>query len=87
MRKKKRSRVVVLFLFKYNNDKFVLLCVNFITIRINWVKIARFSLIHIRIGTSLAFLRVHLSVDLYLAVIFAFEIELFQNKAVIYRLL
>ncbi|MBC6974117.1 DUF1290 domain-containing protein [Bacillus sp. Xin] len=63
------------------------MCVNFITIRINLVKIPRFSSIHIRIGTSLAFLRVHLSVDLYLAVIFAFEIELFQNKAVIHRLL
>ncbi|WP_232297257.1 MULTISPECIES: DUF1290 domain-containing protein [Bacillus cereus group] len=51
------------------------------------MKIVRFSWIHIRIGISLAFLQVHLSVDLYLAVIFVFEIELFQNKAIIHRLL
>ncbi|PFR29179.1 hypothetical protein COK19_06590, partial [Bacillus cereus] len=79
--------VVVLFLFKYNNDNYVFLYVNFLTIKINLVKIVRFSWIHIRIGISLAFLQVHLSVDLYLAVIFVFEIELFQNKAIIHRLL
>ncbi|WP_407639449.1 DUF1290 domain-containing protein [Bacillus gaemokensis] len=44
-------------------------------------------MIQVRIGISLAFLRVHLSVDLYLAVIFAFYAELFQNKAGIHKLL
>ncbi|MDX8360005.1 MULTISPECIES: small basic family protein [Bacillaceae] len=39
------------------------------------------------LATSLAFLGVHLGVDLYLAAVFAFGVRLFQNIAVIRRTL
>jgi len=39
------------------------------------------------LAASLAFLGVHLGVDLYLAAIFAFGVRLFQNIAVIRRLI
>ncbi|MCP8970240.1 small basic family protein [Ectobacillus ponti] len=42
---------------------------------------------NIILAASLAFLGVHLGVDLYLAAIFAFGVRLFQNIAVIRRLL
>ncbi|PPA72132.1 small basic family protein [Jeotgalibacillus proteolyticus] len=42
---------------------------------------------NIVLAISLAFLGVHLGVDLYLAAIFAFGVRLFQNIAVIRRLL
>jgi small basic protein len=41
---------------------------------------------NIVLAASLAFLGVHLGVDLYLAAIFAFGVRLFQNIAVIRRL-
>jgi small basic protein len=41
---------------------------------------------NIILAASLAFLGVHLGVDLYLAAIFAFGVRLFQNIAVIRRL-
>ncbi|MFT8320773.1 MAG: small basic family protein [Bacillus sp. (in: firmicutes)] len=41
---------------------------------------------NILLAASLAFLGVHLGVDLYLAAIFAFGVRLFQNIAVIRRL-
>lgn len=42
---------------------------------------------NILLATSLAFLGVHLGVDLYLAAVFAFGVRLFQNIAVIRRIL
>ncbi|MCJ7839557.1 small basic family protein [Lederbergia sp. NSJ-179] len=42
---------------------------------------------NIFLAASLAFLGVHLGVDLYLAAVFAFGIRLFQNIAVIRRIL
>jgi small basic protein len=42
---------------------------------------------NIILAASLAFLGVHLGVDLYLAAIFAFGVRLFQNIAVIRRLI
>lgn len=42
---------------------------------------------NILLAAGLAFLGVHIGVDLYLAAIFAFGIRLFQNIAVIRRLL
>lgn len=42
---------------------------------------------NIALAAALAFLGVHLGVDLYLAAIFAFGVRLFQNIAVIRRLL
>ncbi|WP_070120179.1 small basic family protein [Bacillus marinisedimentorum] len=42
---------------------------------------------NIALAASLAFLGVHLGVDLYLAAVFAFGVRLFQNIAVIRRLL
>ena len=42
---------------------------------------------NIVLAAGLAFLGVHLGVDLYLAAIFAFGVRLFQNIAVIRRLL
>lgn len=42
---------------------------------------------NIILAASLAFLGVHLGVDLYLAAIFAFGVRLFQNIAVIRRIL
>ncbi|MBS4207706.1 small basic family protein [Bacillus sp. FJAT-50079] len=42
---------------------------------------------NIILAASLAFLGVHLGVDLYLAAVFAFGIRLFQNIAVIRRIL
>ena len=39
------------------------------------------------LAASLAFLGVHLGVDLYLAAVFAFGVRLFQNIAVIRRIL
>lgn len=42
---------------------------------------------NILLAASLAFLGVHLGVDLYLAAIFAFGVRLFQNIAVIRRML
>lgn len=42
---------------------------------------------NIILAAGLAFLGVHLGVDLYLAAIFAFGVRLFQNIAVIRRLL
>lgn len=42
---------------------------------------------NIILAASLAFLGVHLGVDLYLVAIFAFGVRLFQNIAVIRRLL
>ncbi|GKU82386.1 small basic family protein [Niallia sp. NCCP-28] len=42
---------------------------------------------NILLAASLAFLGVHLGVDLYLAAIFAFGVRLFQNIAVIRRLI
>jgi len=42
---------------------------------------------NILLAASLAFLGVHLGVDLYLAAIFAFGVRLFQNIAVIRRIL
>lgn len=42
---------------------------------------------NIALAAGLAFLGVHLGVDLYLAAIFAFGVRLFQNIAVIRRLL
>lgn len=42
---------------------------------------------NIMLAASLAFLGVHLGVDLYLVAIFAFGVRLFQNIAVIRRLL
>ncbi|MDQ0215247.1 small basic protein [Oikeobacillus pervagus] len=42
---------------------------------------------NIMLAASLAFLGVHLGVDLYLAAIFAFGVRLFQNIAVIRRIL
>lgn len=42
---------------------------------------------NIVLAAALAFLGVHLGVDLYLAAIFAFGVRLFQNIAVIRRLL
>ncbi|MHC8521734.1 small basic family protein [Rossellomorea sp. H39__3] len=42
---------------------------------------------NILLAASLAFLGVHLGVDLYLAAVFAFGVRLFQNIAVIRRLL
>ena len=45
-----------------------------------------FSLISF-LAASLAFLGVHLGVDLYLAAVFAFGVRLFQNIAVIRRII
>jgi len=42
---------------------------------------------NILLATSLAFLGVHLGVDLYLVAVFAFGVRLFQNIAVIRRIL
>ncbi|MFJ8066201.1 small basic family protein [Psychrobacillus sp. NPDC096426] len=42
---------------------------------------------NIGLAAALAFLGVHLGVDLYLAAIFAFGVRLFQNIAVIRRIL
>lgn len=42
---------------------------------------------NIILAAGLAFLGVHIGVDLYLAAIFAFGVRLFQNIAVIRRLL
>ena len=42
---------------------------------------------NILLAASLAFLGVHLGVDLYLAAIFAFGVRLFQNIAVIRRII
>lgn len=42
---------------------------------------------NIALAVGLAFLGVHLGVDLYLAAIFAFGVRLFQNIAVIRRIL
>ncbi|MTD30324.1 small basic family protein [Planomicrobium sp. YIM 101495] len=42
---------------------------------------------NIVLAASLAFLGVHLGVDLYLAAVFAFGVRLFQNIAVIRRML
>lgn len=42
---------------------------------------------NIGLAASLAFLGVHLGVDLYLAAVFAFGVRLFQNIAVIRRIL
>ncbi len=42
---------------------------------------------NIILATSLSFLGVHLGVDLYLAAVFAFGVRLFQNIAVIRRIL
>src|SRR5690606_2968900 len=42
---------------------------------------------NILLATSLAFLGVHLGVDSYLAAVFAFGVRLFQNIAVIRRIL
>lgn len=42
---------------------------------------------NITLAAGLAFLGVHLGVDLYLAAIFAFGVRLFQNIAVIRRIL
>ncbi|WP_040204868.1 small basic family protein [Neobacillus jeddahensis] len=42
---------------------------------------------NIMLAASLAFLGVHLGVDLYLAAVFAFGVRLFQNIAVIRRIL
>lgn len=42
---------------------------------------------NIMLAAGLAFLGVHLGVDLYLAAIFAFGVRLFQNIAVIRRIL
>lgn len=42
---------------------------------------------NIALAISLAFIGVHLGVDLYLAAIFAFGVRLFQNIAVIRRIL
>jgi small basic protein len=42
---------------------------------------------NIILAVSLAFLGVHLGVDLYLAAVFAFGVRLFQNIAVIRRVL
>ena len=42
---------------------------------------------NILLAASLAFLGVHLGVDLYLAAIFAFGVRLFQNIAIIRRIL
>ena len=42
---------------------------------------------NIALAASLAFLGVHLGVDLYLAAIFAFGVRLFQNISVIRRIL
>lgn len=42
---------------------------------------------NIALAASLAFLGVHIGVDLYLAAIFAFGVRLFQNIAVIRRIL
>ncbi|MDI7741576.1 small basic family protein [Lysinibacillus fusiformis] len=42
---------------------------------------------NIALAAGLAFLGVHLGVDLYLAAIFAFGVRLFQNIAVIRRIL
>lgn len=42
---------------------------------------------NILLAASLAFLGVHLGVDLYLATVFAFGVRLFQNIAVIRRIL
>lgn len=42
---------------------------------------------NIALAASLAFLGVHLGVDLYLAAVFAFGVRLFQNIAVIRRIL
>ncbi|WP_342525900.1 small basic family protein [Chryseomicrobium sp. FSL W7-1435] len=42
---------------------------------------------NISLAAALAFLGVHLGVDLYLAAIFAFGVRLFQNIAVIRRIL
>ena len=45
------------------------------------------SFFNIILAASLAFLGVHLGVDLYLAAVFAFGVRLFQNIAVIRRIL
>ncbi len=42
---------------------------------------------NILLAASLAFLGVHIGVDLYLAAVFAFGVRLFQNIAVIRRIL
>ena len=42
---------------------------------------------NIILATSLSFLGVHLGVDLYLAAVFAFGVRLFQNIAVIRRIM
>ncbi|WAA13677.1 small basic family protein [Fervidibacillus halotolerans] len=42
---------------------------------------------NIVLAASLAFLGVHLGVDLYLAAVFAFGVRLFQNIAIIRRIL
>ena len=42
---------------------------------------------NIALAAGLAFLGVHIGVDLYLAAIFAFGVRLFQNIAVIRRIL
>jgi small basic protein len=51
-----------------------------------WVFVSGFFF-NIILAASLAFLGVHLGVDLYLAAIFAFGVRLFQNIAVIRRIL
>lgn len=51
-----------------------------------WVFVSGFFF-NIAIAASLAFLGVHLGVDLYLAAVFAFGVRLFQNIAVIRRIL
>lgn len=43
--------------------------------------------LNIVLAASLAFLGVHLGVDLYLAAVFAFGVRLFQNIAVIRRII
>ncbi|CAH0346898.1 small basic family protein [Bacillus sp. CECT 9360] len=51
-----------------------------------WVFVSGFFF-NIILAASLAFLGVHLGVDLYLAAVFAFGVRLFQNIAVIRRIL
>lgn len=52
----------------------------------NYVFVSGFFF-NILLAASLAFLGVHLGVDLYLAAVFAFGVRLFQNIAVIRRIL
>jgi Protein of unknown function (DUF1290). len=51
-----------------------------------WIFISGFF-VNIILAAGLAFLGVHLGVDLYLAAVFAFGVRLFQNIAVIRRIL